>query len=99
MSAVSQCYGRIKGRVEALIPTGSLQGKVFRGGAWLGLGSLAEQSVRFGRNMLLTRMLAPEAFGLMAMVMSAATLIQVLVDVGAREALVQNPRGSERGAR
>ncbi len=63
----------------------------------MGLGSLAEQSVRFGRNMLLTRMLAPEAFGLMAMVLSAATLIQVLVDVGAREAIVQNPKGSEEG--
>lgn len=63
----------------------------------MGLGSLAEQSVRFGRNMLLTRMLAPEAFGLMAMVLSVATLIQVLVDVGAREAIVQNPRGGEEG--
>jgi len=75
----------------------SLKAKVFRGGALMGLGSVAEQSVRFGRNMLLTRMLAPEAFGLMAMVLSAATLIQVLVDVGAREALVQNPKGSEEG--
>jgi len=74
-----------------------LKAKVFRGGAMMGLGSLAEQSVRFGRNMLLTRMLAPEAFGLMAMVLSAATLIQVLVDVGAREAIVQNPKGSEEG--
>jgi O-antigen/teichoic acid export membrane protein len=31
------------------------------------------------------------------MVLSASTLIQVLVDVGAREALIQNPRGSEEG--
>ncbi len=75
----------------------SLKAKVFRGGALMGMGSFAEQAVRFGRNMLLTRILAPEAFGLMAMVLSAATLIQVLVDVGAREAIVQNPKGGEEG--
>src|SRR5450432_3170571 len=97
MSAVSRSYEKIRGKIEAIVPTGTLKGKVFRGGAWLGLGSFSEQAIRFARNMLLTRILAPEAFGLMAMVLSASTLIQVLVDVGAREALIQNPRGSEEG--
>ena len=74
-----------------------LKSTVFRGGAWLGAGSFIEQVMRFGRNMLLTRLLAPEAFGTMAIVMSATTLIQVLAEVGAREALIQSPRGTEEG--
>ena len=90
-------YKRMKRIFQTHFSGESLKAKVFRGGALMGMGSFAEQAVRFGRNMLLTRMLAPEAFGLMAMVLSAATLIQVLVDVGAREAIVQNPKGSEEG--
>jgi lipopolysaccharide exporter len=74
-----------------------LKRTVFRGGAWLGAGSFVEQAVRFGRNMLLTRLLAPEAFGTMAIILSATTLIQVLAEVGAREALIQSPRGTEDG--
>ena len=74
-----------------------LKSTVFRGGAWLGAGSFIEQVMRFGRNMLLTRLLAPEAFGTMAIVLSATTLIQVLAEVGAREALIQSPRGTEEG--
>jgi O-antigen/teichoic acid export membrane protein len=74
-----------------------LKSTVFRGGAWLGAGSFLEQAIRFGRNMLLTRLLAPEAFGTMAIVLSATTLIAILAEVGAREALIQSPRGTEEG--
>lgn len=86
----------IKARLEKLLSSGGLKEKVFRGGAWLGAGSFVEQALRFGRNMLLARMLAPEAFGTMAIVLSATTLIQVMAEVGAREALIQSPRGTER---
>src|SRR5271156_6409517 len=75
----------------------TLRGRVFRGGAWLGSGSFVEQVSRFGRNMLLTRLLAPEVFGTMAIVMSATSVLASIMDVGAREALIQNPKGSEEG--
>ncbi len=72
-----------------------LKGKVFRGGAWLGAGSFTEQTFRFVRNMLLTRLLAPEAFGTMAIILSTSSVLQSLTEVGVREALIQNPRGTE----
>jgi O-antigen/teichoic acid export membrane protein len=68
-----------------------------RGGAWLGMGSVAEQAVRFTRNMLLARILAPGAFGTMAIVISSASLVDMLTDVGVRAAIIQNPRGGEAG--
>jgi O-antigen/teichoic acid export membrane protein len=72
-----------------------LKAKVFRGGAWLGSGSVAEQAARFGRNMILTRLLAPEAFGAMAIVLSAVSLFVTFTEIGVREGLVQNPKGGE----
>src|SRR5271155_5636091 len=74
---------------------GSLKAKVFRGGIWMGAGSFSEQLTRFGRNMILTRLLAPEAFGTMAVVLSAGSVIQMITDIGVKEAIIQNPRGSE----
>lgn len=95
MSLVARSYSKLKAQVDAVLTADGLKGRVFRGGAWLGAGSFVEQLIRFGRNMLLTRLLAPEAFGTMAIVLSATTLIAILSEVGAREALIQNPRGAE----
>jgi O-antigen/teichoic acid export membrane protein len=73
-----------------------LAARLFRGGAVLGFGTGAEQGLRFVRNMILTRLLAPEVFGLMAIVLSVNSLFQVLTSVGIKEAIIQNPRGTER---
>ena len=85
----------VKSRLYHLVRGDGLKGRVFRGGVWLGGASFFEQAIRFGRNMLLTRLLAPEAFGAMVIVQSATSLVQMAVDVGAREALIQNSKGSE----
>jgi len=45
--------------------------------------------------MVLARLLAPSAFGTMALVMSAASLLQAFTEIGVREALIQNPKGRE----
>jgi len=89
--------GGIRAFVEGALSGQGLRAKVFRGGAWLGSGSFAEQATRFGRNILLTRLLAPEAFGTMAVVMSATSVLSSIMDVGVREALIQNPKGHEDG--
>ncbi len=59
------------------------------------MGSAAEQAARFARNMILARLLAPSAFGTMAIVASTSSALQAFTDIGAREALIQNPRGAE----
>jgi O-antigen/teichoic acid export membrane protein len=78
-----------------MLSGGGLKASVFRGGVWLGSGLLVEQMVRFGRNMLLARLLAPAAFGTMAIVASAVSIIHTMMDIGVRDAVIQNPRGSE----
>ncbi len=86
---------RFRKLFASLLVGEGLKGKVFRGGAWLGTGSFSEQVIRFGRNMVLARILAPEAFGTMAIVLSASSVVQTIMDVGVREALIQNSRGSD----
>jgi O-antigen/teichoic acid export membrane protein len=90
-----EALGRIRLRVESILGGDRLRARVFRGGAWLGVGTASEQSLRFVRNMILARLLAPSAFGTMAIVMSAASLLQAFTEIGVREALIQNPKGRE----
>lgn len=94
-AAAVRASARIRQAAESVLLGDSLKAKVFRGGAWLGSGSVAEQAARFGRNMILTRLLAPEAFGMMAIVLSATSLLQSFTDIGVREGLVQNPNGGK----
>lgn len=59
-------------------------------------GQLASQSLRLGSNLILTRLLAPEAFGLMAIVLAVTTGLQLISDVGIWQAIVRSPRGEDR---
>ena len=74
----------------------TLLGRGARGGAWLGAGSASEQGFRFLRNLILARLLAPEAFGVMAIVLTCCSLAQVLTGLGVKEAVIQSPHAAER---
>ena len=74
---------------------GSLRGHAFRGGTWLGLSGAFEQMFRFGRSVLLTRLLAPEAFGVMAIIYSSSAIVDMLAEIGVKEAIIQNPKGHD----
>jgi lipopolysaccharide exporter len=88
-------YGRVKRVASRPLLGDGLRAKAARGGAWLGSGSFAEQVARFARNMLLARLLAPSAFGAMAIVLSSASLINSFSDVGVLPAIIQNPHGAK----
>jgi lipopolysaccharide exporter len=96
VNLIRQFSARIKRETESIFLGGSLKARVFRGGASLGTASVVEQAVRFGRNMVVARLLAPNAFGTMAILLSASSLLHTLTDIGVREAIIQNQRGTER---
>jgi O-antigen/teichoic acid export membrane protein len=93
--AFVRIYSRIKSVAERILMGDGLRAKVMRGGVGLATGSTAEQASRFVRNMVLTRLLAPDALGTMAIVLSASSIMNAFTDVGVRSALIQNPRGAE----
>jgi lipopolysaccharide exporter len=94
MNAI-RVFGGLRGAANRVFLGEGLRAKAARGGAWLGSGSFAEQISRFARNMLLARLLAPNAFGTMAIVLSSQALISSFTDVGVWPAVIQNPRGGE----
>lgn len=71
----------------------SLKGRIARGGFWLGIGSSAEQFLRLARNIILVRVLIPEAFGTMAIVLAVNMFFEAFTEVGVKEAIVRDPRG------
>jgi O-antigen/teichoic acid export membrane protein len=91
-----RAYYRVRAAVDRSLIGDGLRAKATRGGAWVGGASVAEQASRFARNMILTRLLAPNAFGAMAVVMSSSAIVGTLIDVGQKAAVVQNPRGGEK---
>ena len=88
-------YSSARGYIDRFLQGQNLRAKTTRGAVLVGGASLAEQASRFARNMLLTRLLAPSAFGTMAIVMSSASIVGSLSDVGLRVSVIRNPRGRE----
>ena len=75
----------------------NLKARVARGSVVVTAGSGIDQGFRLVRNVILTRLLAPEAFGLMAIVLAVNTFFESFTDVGIDTAIVQNA-GSEEAA-
>lgn len=76
-------------------PPLSLRKRAMWAGA-LNIGAiLASQIMRLGGNLLITRLLVPEMFGLMAIATTASVLLQLLSDVGLRQNIIQSPRGDD----
>lgn len=68
---------------------------VFRNSVVEVLGYGVTQAIRLGGNLVLTRMLSPEAFGLMAIVQIVLFGLTMLSDVGILQAVIQNRRGDD----
>jgi O-antigen/teichoic acid export membrane protein len=81
---------RIRARLSG---GGGLGARAARAGLWgmvdLGAGNL----LRLLGNLVMTRLLVPEAFGLMAMVVVVHTALVMFTDLGINQSVVRSPRG------
>lgn len=73
----------------------SLKKRIFRGTLWTLGGHMVSQGLRFGSNLILTRLLYPEAFGLMALVYTFISGLEMFSDTGVNASIVQNKRGDD----
>jgi PST family polysaccharide transporter/lipopolysaccharide exporter len=78
------------------IAGGGLKARVLRGGALMGAGSVVEHGLRFLRNIILTRLLMPEALGVMTIILAVNAALESFTEVGIREAVVQHPDAQRR---
>lgn len=73
----------------------SSSGKAVRGGVFILGGHATVQALRMGGQIVLTRLLPPEAFGLMAIVHAFRAAIELFSDVGIGPSIIQNERGDD----
>jgi O-antigen/teichoic acid export membrane protein len=76
-------------------PGKSLKSLAMRGSLWIMSGYGISQALRMGSNLILTRLLFPEAFGLMALINVFMQGLAMFSDVGIIPSIVQNKRGDE----
>ena len=73
----------------------SLRSRTIRGTVWTTAGYGAQQALRLGVNLVLTRLLQPQMFGLMSLVNVFIQGLQGFSDVGIGPAIIQSKRGDD----
>ena len=73
----------------------TLMARVLRSASWLLIGYGGSQMLRLTANLILTRLLFPEAFGLMALVGVVTVGLAMFSDVGIGPSIAQNVRGDD----
>lgn len=74
----------------------SLRKRTFKAGSWVLIGHFFSQFMRLGGNLILTRLLVPEMFGVMVIVNVVMTGLAMFSDIGLLQNIVQSKRGQER---
>lgn len=73
----------------------TLRQRVLQSSSWTLAGYVMNQALRLGGNLILTRLLFPEAFGLMAINQAVIYGVHMLTDVGIGPSIVQKDRGND----
>ena len=73
----------------------SLKKQAVNGTIWTIVGYGSGQVIRFGGNLILTRLLVPELFGLMALVQVFIQGLNLFSDVGIRPSIIRSDRGED----
>jgi len=72
----------------------NIKAKSARAVMTLSVGTVAGRSMRFIRSMILTRILAPDQLGVMAIVMSFSITFEALTEVGVKQSIIHNKQGA-----
>lgn len=82
-------------RLSRVLDGNRLMARVARSASWIVLGYGASQAIRLASNLILTRLLFPEAFGLMALISVVTVGLTLFSDVGIAPSIAQSKRGDD----
>ena len=82
-------------QVRHIFAGDGLRSLALRGAAIALGGTAGQQALRLLSNLILTRLLFPEAFGMMALIQTFTIGLQMFSDIGLRPSIIQNKRGEE----
>lgn len=72
-----------------------LMARIVRSASWVVVGYGASQALRLASNLILTRILFPEAFGLMALITMVIVGLALFSDIGINAAVAHSKRGDD----
>lgn len=82
-------------RAKKMLTDSGLMARVLRSTSWILMGYGASQALRLASNLILTRLLFPEAFGLMALITVVVVGLSLFSDVGISPSIAQSKRGDD----
>jgi O-antigen/teichoic acid export membrane protein len=73
----------------------TLKQRILYAGSWTLAGHGLSQVIRLASNLVMARLLAPEMFGVMAIVITISMILAMFSDLGLHQNIVQSQRGEE----
>lgn len=95
LNTITQFLNLLKGSRTDRWGGQSLSGRAARSGAWISLGFVLQRALQLGSNLILTRLLFPEAFGLMALTSVFVIGLAMFSDLGIHPAIIRDVRGND----
>lgn len=80
---------------SGILKSDGMRARAFRSTFFSVVGFGGQNALRLGSNLILTRILFPEAFGLMALVQVVLTGLAMFSDLGIRASVIQDERGTD----
>ena len=77
-------------------PARSLRSRIIGATKWVVAGAGVSHLLRLASNLILTRLLVPEMFGLMSIATTVGVIIWMLSDIGLRQAFLRSARGEDK---
>jgi O-antigen/teichoic acid export membrane protein len=84
-----------KNTATQVMPKTTLRHRVIRAGMWTLIGHAASQILRLGSNLIMTRLLVPEMFGIMVIANVLLMGLSLMSDLGLRQNIVQSKNGHD----
>jgi len=91
----ARVYTSESARASSRSTPASLAQLAWHGSAITVLGQIASAAIRFGANLVITRLLLPEQFGLMALITVFLVGLHLFSDIGIGPSIIQSPRGEQ----
>jgi lipopolysaccharide exporter len=86
---------RLADITKTLLRADSFLARVMKSGGILTTASIMDNTLRFIRNIILAKILAPDAFGVMATIMATTMVIEALTEVGLKQSVIQHKNGAD----
>lgn len=75
--------------------TKTLKQRILHAGSWSIVGHGLTQLIRLGSNLIMTRLLVPEMFGVMSIAITLTIILGLLSDLGVQQNIMQSSRGND----